>query len=505
MKLTKLLDSYSHIISTCANSDIEISRIQDDSRKVQKGDLFIAIKGLTFDAHDFIPQTIKDGAVAIVGEKDPKDLNLGNIPYVQVENSRRALSFFASIWFNNPSEKLKAIGITGTEGKTTTSNILYHILTTSNKKTGLVSTINAKIDGQSFDTGLHVTNPEPLQLQELLSKMVDNKCEYAILETTSIGIDQERVTGVKYLMGVLTNITQDHLDYHKTIENYKESKAKLFERVKIAVLNKDDSSFEFIKSHLIPNCKLITYGITNQADCAAQQIKMNVEGTKFILKAQNESKEIATSLLGEYNVYNILAAIAASCELGVSLDDIKKAIATFQTPEGRLEKVEGGQDFTCFVDFAHTAKSVESVLNLLREIIPKGNKLIAVYGSAGGRDATKRPAMGKAGGEFADITIFTADDPRDEDVLEIIKSMEEGARIGGATKVESMENSNGHFYIVEPDREKAIKLAVKTAQKGDIVALLGKGHEKSLAVKGQEIPWSDKEKVKEAIKEVIAK
>lgn len=490
MRLKHLFASYPEKYSIFGLVDIEIFGITDDSRKIQKGSLFVAVKGLTVDAHDFIPDAIKNGAVAVVGEKSPEGMSLEGATYIQVENSRKALGILAAVWFDNPSSKLKVIGVTGTEGKTTTSSLIAHILNSLSEKTGLISTIGAQIGDKNYDTGMHVTNPEALPLQELLDKMVQGGCKYVILETTSIGLDQERVAGVDYFMGVLTNFTQDHLDYHKTIENYKESKAKLFGRVQIAVLNKDDGSFEFIKSCLEPSCELITYGITNPSDYQAEQIKMDADGSNFDLKTEVETVQINTSLLGKYNVYNILAAVAASNKLGISLDDIKLAVSTFQTPEGRLEKVDAGQDFCVFIDFAHTAKSVENVLSFLKNITPAGNKLIAVYGSAGGRDATKRFAMGKAGGEFADITIFTADDPRYEDVLEIIKPMGEGAKEAGV---------KNHVYFIEPDREKAIKLAIKTAQRGDIVALLGKGHEKSLAVKGREIPWSDKEKAKEAI------
>lgn len=504
MVLKKLIDSIStkEVIGT---TNIEILGITDDSRKVEKGYLFFARRGISTDSHEFIPQVVEKGAVAIIGEQCPQELDLKDTIYAWVENSRLALGIIASVWFDNPSQKLKVIGITGTEGKTTTSNLLSHILNQSGYKTGLISTIGAKIGDQTYDTGLHVTNPDAVPLQELLAKMAEKNCQYAVLETTSIGIDQERVAGVSYFMGVLTNITHDHLDYHKTIENYKESKAKLFRKVGIAILNKDDSSFEYIKNQLRPNSKCLSYSIRETADFQAENICLTPEGTEF--DVAGEIIHFKTQLLGLYNVSNSLAAIASARTAGIPWKNIQDALSTFQTPEGRLEIINLGQNFNVFVDFAHTPNALEKVLQTLKEVKPKDTKLIAVYGAAGERDAVKRPAMGKAGAKFADITIFTEDDPRSENVDDIIKLMEKGAIKEGAKKVEAnstLENyTNSNVYCIESKREKAIRLAMRTAQKGDTVVLLGKGHEKSLAVKGQEIPWSDQKVAKDALSKLI--
>jgi UDP-N-acetylmuramoyl-L-alanyl-D-glutamate--2,6-diaminopimelate ligase len=492
--------------------DLEIKAVSPDSRKIEKGSLFVAIKGLTVDSHDFIPQVIENGAVAIIGEQDPKSEWLEKVTYIKVDNAREALGIIAGTWFDNPSHKLKVIGVTGTEGKTTTCNLIYHILKECQKKVGLISTINAKISGHDIDTGLHVTSPEALPLQELLSKMVEAECQYAIVETTSMGLHQGRVAGVKYDVAVLTNITQDHLDYHGTIENYREAKAMLFRRAKVSILNKDDSSWAYMitEAEEYSDYGLNEYLPYEKPGFFAEHIEFKPEGTTFDLLENAEKVQIKTKLLGNYNVSNTLAAIAAVREIEstINLNDIAEALESFETPEGRLERIEEGQNFTVFVDFAHTPGALENVLSTLAQAKPEGKKLIALYGAAGERDATKRPAMGKAS-RHADITIFTLDDPRSEKVEDITAEMEKGAlevEVVEAIDTDSLNNSNGaHLYYKESDREKAIRLALSLAQDGDIVALCGKGHEKSLAIGKEEIPWSDQEVARKILKDLRSK
>lgn len=479
------------------STEIQILRINNNSRQTQRGDLFVAVKGLTHDSHKFIPPVVGSGAVAVVGERDWSESDLNGATYIQVKNGREALGLLASAWFDHPSRKLQVIGVTGTEGKTTTSNIIYHILETAGLSTGLISTINAKIAQRTYDTGLHTTNPEALPLQEFLAKMVDSDCRFAVLETTSIGIDQHRVTGVDYDIGVLTNITHDHLDYHQTLENYREAKAKMFRRVKTAILNKDDSSFNFMRLELQAGTRLVCYSILDCADFQAVGLEIFNGRSNFVVVSKEHRTEITTNLIGEHNVSNTLAAIAAVREYQVDWEAIQHALQTFQTPEGRLENVNKTGNFPVYVDFAHTPNSIEKVLTAIRQNHP-GHRIIAVYGSAGGRDTFKRPEMGRIGAKLADIVIFTADDPRCEKPEDIIRSMVQGAEEAGAKRVydfNRLNRSNAHVFAEVLERGEAIALAIALAKKGDVVAILGKGHEKSMPYGKIEYPWSDAEAV----------
>ncbi|MCH7641455.1 UDP-N-acetylmuramoyl-L-alanyl-D-glutamate--2,6-diaminopimelate ligase, partial [Patescibacteria group bacterium] len=416
-KLTILLDNLSdfRVYGTLGR---DISGITDDSRKVKKGTLFVAINGLTVDGHKFIPDTIGSGAVAIVGERKPRKSWLDKITYIKVPSSRRALAFLASAWYNHPSKKLKIIGVTGTDGKTTTANLIYWILRSSGEKAGLISTINAKIGDKEYDTGFHVTNPEPFQLQKFLAKMVEKKCKYAVLEVTSHGLDQERVAGIDFDVAVLTNITHEHLDYHKTWRQYRDAKVKLFKASKVSVLNYDDESFSYISKIIGGKKKVISYGVKEKADYLAKDIEDTVQGTKFTLISNGRSIKISTKLHGDYNVHNTLASIAVAKNLKIPWKKIESAISSFKTPIGRLEEIKNRKGFKVYVDFAHTPNALENVLNFLK--IKKQGKLIAVLGSAGERDFTKREQMGGISGRLVDISIFTAEDPRNEDVNDII-------------------------------------------------------------------------------------
>ena len=383
----------------------------------------------------------------------------------------------ASIYFNFPSKKLKVIGVTGTDGKTTTVHLIYHILHQAGLRVAMVSTVLAKIGDKEIDTGFHVTTPNPWNLQKFLKMMVDKGIEYAVLEVTSHGLDQFRLWGIDFEIGVLTNVTHEHLDYHKTYENYLSTKAKLLQKAKIAIINKDDESYDLLNSKLkTQNSKLITYGIKNEADFTPK---------KFDFK---------TSLPGEYNQYNCLAAIAATSQLGISVEKIKKAILTFKGVVGRMEKIEEGQDFKVIIDFAHTPNALEQVLKFLKSIKSGKSKLIVVFGCAGLRDSDKRPIMGEIACRLADLVVLTAEDPRTEDVNDIFDQIAGGCEgIGGV---------EGKAYYKIPDRQEAINFAIqKLAKKGDTVVICGKGHEKSMCFGHTEYPWSDQEAAKKALKE----
>lgn len=367
--------------------------------------------------------------------------------------------------YQYPSKSLKVIGVTGTDGKTTTSNIIYHILQSSGIKTGLVSTVNAKIGKNEYDTGFHVTNPGPFQLQKLLRKMVDKGLEYAVLEVTSHGLDQSRNFGVKFDIGVLTNITHEHLDYHKTFENYVKAKAKLFQNSKINIINTD--YFKFFKKYINKNNKVVLY----------DQNSLNPR----LLKAVN------TKFKENYNVLNATAAILVTKEIGISDSKIIAAIKTFKGVEGRMQEIKNKLGIKIIVDFAHTPNALENLLQTLKKQKTKNAKLIAVFGCAGERDIQKRPMMAEISTRLSDVTIFTAEDPRHENVLDIIIQMQKGVK-----------KRNAKIFEIS-DRLEAIKQAIKIAKKGDIVVVCGKGHEKSMNFNGKEIPWSDEKAIKKVI------
>lgn len=419
------------------------------------------------------------------------------------------VAVFSTLYYCFPSANLRIIGVTGTDGKTTTVSLIYHILNHANLPVAMVSTVSAKIGAEEIDTGFHVTAPEPKLLQKLLRKMVDHKIKYAVLEMTSHGLDQFRLWGVKFEIGVVTNVTRDHLDYHKTYEEYLKAKAKLFDGVKVAVLNRDDRSFEFLgaKVQRCKGAKIVTYGIRSKAD--------------FTPKTFN----FRTSLPGEYNQYNCLAAIAVCSALGIPEEIIKEAVETFKGVIGRMEEIDMGQNFKAIVDFAHTPNGLEQALMTLQEqqrskatkqqrSKEAKRRLIAVFGCAGLRDKGKRPLMGEIAGKYADMVILTAEDPRTERVEEICNQIAVGCLKAGlrkfavtkkgaaackiVTKEREKERREKWFGIV-PDRQEAINLAVGIAEEDDIVVVCGKGHERSMCFGTKEYPWSDQEAVRKAL------
>lgn len=379
-------------------------------------------------------------------------------------------SLYWLIRFGYPSRNLKLIGITGTDGKTTVANLLYHILEKSGRKVSIISTIYGKIGKEVFDTGFHVTTPGPESMQKYFTQAVKDGSEYFIVEATSHGLDQYRLLGCTFEVGVLTNITHEHIDYHITFENYITAKAKLFHRSKVAVLNLDDLSFNKIKKYV--KGKIITYGFYKEAD-------INLKNLLF-----------KTSLPGEYNKYNILAAAACAKSLGIDEKIILQAINDFHSLSGRMEEVKNNRGIKAVVDFAHTPNGLEQALKTLRGQT-KG-KLIALIGAEGQRDIEKRPLLGEIASRLADFVIITAVDPRGQ-LEKINKQIIEGAEKAGG-------KLGKNLYIVD-DRKEAIDFAInKLAEKGDIVGIFGKGHEKSINYSGKEEPWSDKEAVLKAFK-----
>lgn len=371
-------------------------------------------------------------------------------------------ALLANVWYRWPSRKLRVVGVTGTDGKTTTVTLIDHILSVAGKKSGFISTVEAKIDNQKIPGGLHTTTPDPWQLQRLVKLAVDRGLEFLVLEASSHGLDQHRLAGINFQVGVLTNVTREHLDYHRTYQRYLQAKAKLFKRSKIVVLNKDDDSYSLLVKHY--KLRVKSYAIKKQADFTPKNFKFT------------------TKLPGEYNQYNCLAAIATCSALGIDKKLIQEAVASFKGVKGRMEEVEAGQPFRIFVDFAHTPNGLRQVLQATRPLVAKQGRLIVVFGSAGRRDVGKRPLMGQVAGELADEIILTADDSRDEPTERIIDQIAQGT----SKKVQKI-----------PDRRQAIQAALKMAKNGDVVLLCGKGHERSLTIGNQELPWDEKKTVLE--------
>lgn len=402
-------------------------------------------------------------------------------------------ALLGALIFLFPSSKLKVIGVTGTDGKTTTVHLIHHILSEAGKRVSMVSTVAAKVRQKLIETGLHVTTPDPIKMQYLLRKMVNKDSEYAILEITSHGLAQKRTAFVNFFAAIITNVTHEHLDYHKTYEKYLAAKAKLLSGVKFRILNVDDSSFGKLKER--GSGQLIGFGLKKGADFQAKNINLLAKGSEFEIhftdKKTHDKVDIKTNLEGEYNVYNILAAFALTYNLGLDPKQITDAISNFEGVIGRMQYINEDQDFDVVVDFAHTPAALKRALQTLKGKT-KG-KLIAVFGSAGERDIAKRSMMGKVSTELADISVFTAEDPRHEDVNKIIDEITTGAKNAGGIA--------NRTYRIIPDRTEAINYAIATlASPGDTIALFGKGHEKSMNIVGREYPWSEEKVARDALK-----
>lgn len=471
---------------------IAVSGITLDSRNVKPGCIFAAVKGLSVDGHRFIPDAIENGAVAILGDRE-ENADLA-VPYLKANNTREALAYITAALADFPAGKLTVIGVTGTDGKTTTSTILHHILRQAGLKAGLITTVSAIIGENELDTGFHVTTPEAVDVQHYLSLMVAAGMTHVVLETTSHGLAQHRVTGCEFDIGIITNITHEHLDYHGSYEEYRAAKGRLFTELSaphkhpkkispVGVLNMDDpGSYPYLDT--ITQAKKVTYAVKNPtADFTAFDVTQTPQGMAFTLRYQQEENRLETKLIGRYNIANILAAFSAAVAgLGVSPKIAAQAIATLPGVPGRMEVIDMGQDFTAIVDFAHTPNALKMALETLKDF-PNG-KVWAVFGSAGLRDREKRAMMGAVAAQYADYSIFTAEDPRTESLEGILENMANAARSKAG-----LEGSN--FWRI-PDRGSAIQFAVEHAAPGDIVCAFGKGHEQSMCFGTTEYRWDDR-------------
>ena len=501
MQLTKLFDAIPgvHILNLSAEPDI--TGISIDSRAVRPGHLFIAMRGGNVDGHDFIQKAIDNGAAAIVGDREISGLS---VPYIQLENPRRALTWIAAAFYHWPGRRLTVIGVTGTDGKTTTTNLIYQILLAARIKAGMISTVNAVIGNEVLDTGFHVTTPDAHDVQRYLAKMVDAGLTHVVLETTSHGWAQHRVDACEFDIGVVTNITHEHMDEHGSYENYRAAKARLFSSLEItrpkpqgnprlAVINHDDvKSFDFLNDFIKVN--KLNYGLSEDADMRATDIHYSPSGIHFKAQSKDFTAAVSSRLVGTYNVSNCLAALTSTVYgLGIEPEVAARGIAALEGIPGRMERIDMGQNFTAIVDFAHTPNALKVTLETAREMT-KG-RVIAVFGSAGLRDKEKRRMMAETAAELADLTVLTAEDPRTESLDEILEEMAAGARSRGGREGET-------FWRV-PDRGEAIRFALSLAREGDIVLSCGKGHEQSMCFGAREHLWDDRTAMRAALADYL--
>ncbi len=483
-------------------ADVPITGIAIDSRKVEPGSLFIARRGGSVDGHAFISSAIEHGAAAIVGEDEIGGLS---VPYVRVPDSVEAVTWLAAAFYGWPGRSLTVIGVTGTDGKTTTSNLLYQVLRTAGIKAGLISTVNAVIGDEVLDTGFHVTTPDAPEVQYYLSRMVASGLTHVVLETTSHGLAQHRVDASQYDIGAVTNITHEHLDQHGSYENYRAAKARLFQLLeattskpqgnpRLAVLNRDDSSYEYLSSIVRSPSSAVSYGLQAAADIRAENIVYSPQGIHFDAVGADFRVPVTSALVGEFNVSNCLAALTVAVRgLGVDPETAARGIASLEGVSGRMERIDLGQPFTAIVDFAHTPNALRVAINTVRKMTYK--RVITIFGSAGLRDKEKRRMMAEVSAELADVSILTAEDPRTESLDGILEEMASGARARGGVE--------GKTFFRVPDRGEAIREGVRMALPGDIVISCGKGHEQSMCFGTVEYAWDDRTAMRAALAELM--
>lgn len=469
MKLRDLIENN----AVTSIGDTEITSVTDDTRKVKEGSLFVCIKGGSFDGHDAAAEMLEKGAAAVVCERD---LGLGDKQII-TENSRKLYGNICAAWFGHPERKMTMIGVTGTNGKTTTTNIIKHILMSEGHKTGLIGTIQNEIG----DEILHTDNTTPFtyDFMELLAKMADAGCEYVVMEVSSFGLVQNRIGCTKFETAVFTNLTQDHLDYHKNMEDYYQAKKMLFDICNTAIVNIDDNYGIRLYNEI--NCNKLSFSVKENADYCTDEIEIKSTGSSFKI---NNNISVKSRIPGMFNVSNITAAFAVCTELGINP---VSAIENYNGVKGRCEVIPTGRDFTVICDYAHTPDAVENILKSVKEYTD--NRLICLFGCGGNRDAAKRPKMAEAAAKYADRLIVTSDNPRNEEPEDIIRDILVG-----------LENTDVPYDVVT-DRKKAIFHGLQIAEKGDIIVLAGKGHEDYQVLAGMKhIHFDEREIVAEGLK-----
>lgn len=481
MRLKELLKGLDYSVVK-GSEDIEVNNLQYDNRKIEAKDVFFCISGFVVDGHNFAASASSKGAAAVICEKEVEVE--GNTTIIMVENTRRALSIMSSNFYEEPSKKLKMIGITGTNGKTTSTYMIKAILEEAGYKVGLVGTIANYIGEKKIPS--HRTTPESLELQSLFNDMVNDKVTHCVMEVSSHSLALDRVYGIEFREGIFTNLTQDHLDFHETFENYYNAKLLLFKNSRTTIINSDDSYgkrvYEDIKGDKL------TYGLSDNCSLSAENIKMHSRGIEFDLLYKGEAAHIKLNIPGRYNIYNALGSAAACLNEGLSLENVKNGLERVFVP-GRCEIVTKDYNlgFEIIVDYAHSPDGLENILKTAREFT-KG-RLITVFGCGGDRDRTKRPIMGDIASCLSDIAIVTSDNPRTEEPGAIIEDILKGIR---------KDN-----YIVEENRREAIKEAIKIAQKDDVIVVAGKGHEDYQVLKDRTIHFDEREIIAEIIKELF--
>ncbi|MGG4045461.1 MULTISPECIES: UDP-N-acetylmuramoyl-L-alanyl-D-glutamate--2,6-diaminopimelate ligase [Paenibacillus] len=491
MKLNELASSLT-TAQIIGDGDITITNIQVDSRKVAPGDLFICLPGHTVDGHDYAGQAAEQGAVALVVERK-LDIDL---PQIVVKDCRFAMAVLADAFFGSPSSHMKMIGVTGTNGKTTTTYLIEKMMSDQGVNTGLIGTIQMRYGGRTFP--MSGTTPEALELQRSLDDMTANGVECCVMEVSSHALEQGRVKGTDFRTAIFTNLTQDHLDYHKTMEEYRAAKGLFFARLgnkfahqpeqrKFAVLNADDEASSYFAK--ITAAEVITYGVENSADVRATSVKVTAQGTSFHVDTFRGSAVIQLRMVGKFNVYNALAAITAGLLEGIELENIKRSLESVPGVDGRVESVDAGQPFAVIVDYAHTPDGLENVLKTVNEFAE--GRVITVFGCGGDRDRTKRPIMGKIAAKYSDFIFVTSDNPRTEDPELILKDIEQGL------KDDSVPQERYEMIV---DRRTAIQKAIEMASPQDVVLIAGKGHETYQTIGTTNYDFDDREVAKEAIR-----
>ena len=479
MRLKELLKNV-EVLNVIGDVEVDIKGVNIDSRRIEAGHLFVAIPGTQTDGHKFIPKAIEQGAVAILCEYFPNKREPG-VTYVAVESTEAWVGEVATQFYGDPSRKLKLVGVTGTNGKTTIATLLYNMFRKFGHKCGLLSTVCNYIEGEAIPTD-HTT-PDPIELNSLLAKMVDAGCEYAFMECSSHAIAQKCIGGLRFAGGLFTNLTRDHLDYHKTFENYRDAKKAFFDgldKEAFAITNADDKNGLFMVQNTKATVK--TYSTRTMADFKAKIIECHFEGMYLDING----KEVGVQFIGKFNVSNLLAVYGAAVMLGKQPEDILVILSTLKSVNGRLEPIRSPEGYTAIVDYAHTPDALENVLNAIHEVLDGKGKVITVCGAGGNRDKGKRPLMAQEAVKQSDRVIITSDNPRFEEPQDIINDMLAGLDARQMKKVISII-----------DRREAIRTACMMAEKGDVILIAGKGHEDYQEIKGVKHHFDDKEVVRE--------
>ncbi len=486
-------------------ADVPISAICSDSRRLAPRALFVAVPGFRVDGHEYIGEAVAGGAVAVVVQADRRAkwqaaVEGGHLPAIVVPDSRRALAALAAAFYGHPGRRLRVIGVTGTDGKTTTIHLISALLEASGHRTGLLSTVHSKVGDRLLLNEYRFTTPEAPQVQALLADMVRAGVDYAILESTSHGLALHRLDGCEYDVAVVTNVTADHLDFHGSREEYLVAKGRLFAMLdeaadkgvdKVAVLNADEPAVAHFAG--LTRAHIVTYGVQKAADVQAADIAPVEWGSRFRLRAGGSELEVAIGLPGLFSVYNSLAAVAVALSQGMSLAAVRDALGSFPGVPGRLERIDEGQPFTVVVDFAHAPEALRRVLAFLRERCR--GRLIVVFGCIGERERPRRAGMGLVAAELADFAVLSNDNPFQEDPQVILAEIAQGLQQAG--------RHEGHHFIRIADRREAIAHALAMAVEGDVVLLAGKGHEQSITVGDTVIPWDEQRVARELLREIF--